>query len=51
MAKAISFLFVTPIRIWLKLNSKPQKYNENKSAKEFLKEELPYLIKLAQYHH
>ncbi len=29
-----------------KLNSKKQKYNENKSAKDILKEELPYLIKL-----
>ncbi|PRR79275.1 Integrase core domain protein [Clostridium liquoris] len=29
-----------------KLNSKPQKHNENKSAKEFLEEELPHLIKL-----
>ena len=29
-----------------KLNSKEQKYNENKSAKDMLKEELPHLIKL-----
>ncbi len=29
-----------------KLNSKPQKYNENKTAKEILEEELPYLIQL-----
>ena len=29
-----------------KLNSKNQKYNENKTAKEILKEELPYLSKL-----
>lgn len=28
------------------LNSKKQKYNENKSAKDILKEELPYLTKL-----
>jgi transposase len=30
-----------------RLNSKPQKHNENKSAKEFLEEELPHLIELA----
>ncbi|WP_146108428.1 transposase [Enterococcus faecium] len=29
-----------------KLNSKPQKYNENKTAKDILIEEFPYLIKL-----
>ncbi len=29
-----------------KLNSKEQKYNEDKTAKQMLKEELPYLIKL-----
>lgn len=29
-----------------KLNSKEKKYNENKSAKDMLKEELPYLTKL-----
>ena len=30
----------------VKLNSKKQKYNEDKTAKEMLREELPYLIKL-----
>lgn len=29
-----------------KLNSKKQKYNEDKTAKDMIKEELPYLIKL-----
>jgi len=29
-----------------KLNLKPQKYNENKTAKDILKEEFPHLIKL-----